>query len=81
MSGTLVLAALGRGAEMAALIDERRVVDWLFGPCPGPMPETLYKAKVERPVPGAGAVFVSLGQGRPATQARQPRAMSASRAG
>lgn len=62
MSGTLVLAALGRGAEMAALVDGRHVVDWVFGPCPGPAVEAVYKAKVERPVPGAGAVFVNLGR-------------------
>jgi ribonuclease G len=64
MSGTLVLAAIGERAELAALVEDRRVTDWVFGPCPGPAPEAVYKAKVERPVPGAGAVFVSLGQGK-----------------
>ena len=62
MSGTLVLARMQRGPEMAALVENGRVTDWIWGPTRGPRPETRYKAKVERPVPGAGAVFVSLGE-------------------
>jgi Ribonuclease G/E len=61
MSGTLVLARLGSGHELAALVEERRVADWVWGPGPGPAPEAVYKARVERAVPGAGAVFVGLG--------------------
>lgn len=60
MSGTLVLAQVLRGPEMAVLIENGRVTDWLWGPSGGAVPETLYKAKVDRPVPGA--VFVSLGE-------------------
>ncbi|HET7408973.1 MAG TPA: ribonuclease E/G, partial [Paracoccaceae bacterium] len=62
VTGTLVLARLHRGPELAALIENGRVADWVWDPARGPQPETRYKAKVERPVPGAGAVFVSLGE-------------------
>lgn len=62
MSGILVLAQLRNGPEMAALVENGRVSDWVWGPGKGPVPETLYKAKVERQVPGAGAMFVSLGE-------------------
>ncbi len=72
MSGTLVLAGLGGGAELAALVEDRRVTDWVFGPCPGPAPETVFKAKVERPVPGAGAVFVSLGRDNEPGRGEEP---------
>src|SRR3546814_6252790 len=61
-TGILVPARLHRGPEMAALVENGRVSDWIWGPTRGPRPETRYKAKVERPVPGAGAVFVSLGE-------------------
>jgi Ribonuclease G/E len=64
VTGTLVVAQLGGGPELAALIENRRVTDWVFGPSDGPAPETLYKAKVERAVPGAGAVFVDVGTGQ-----------------
>ena len=64
MSGTLVLARLGGGPDLAALVEDRRVTDWIFGPGSGPAPEAVYKARVERAVPGAGAVFVDLGQGQ-----------------
>ena len=63
MSGTLVLARVGRGPELAALVEDRRVADWVFGPGAGPSPETVCKARIERAVPGAGAVFVRLGAG------------------
>jgi Ribonuclease G/E len=62
MTATLVLAQLHCGPEMAALVENGRVTDWIWGPTRGPRPETLYKARVERPVSGAGAVFVSLGE-------------------
>lgn len=61
MSGTLVLARIGEGTELAALVEDRRVADWVFRPASGTAPETVYKARIDRPVPGAGAVFVSLG--------------------
>jgi ribonuclease G len=64
MSGTLVLARIGGGAELAVLVEERRVADWVFGPATDAAPETVYKARIDRAVPGAGAVFVSLGEGR-----------------
>lgn len=64
MSGTLVLARLGNGPELAALVEDRRVADWVWGSGAGPTPETVYKAKVDRQVPGAGAVFVDLGKGQ-----------------
>ncbi len=62
MSGTLVVAQLLRGPEMAALVENGRVTDWIWGPSRGALPETVYKARVDRQVPGAGAVFVSLGE-------------------
>jgi ribonuclease G len=64
MSGTLVLARIGGGAELAVLVEERRVADWVFGPATESAPETVYKARIDRAVPGAGAVFVSLGEGQ-----------------
>jgi len=59
---TLVIGKL-RGPEMAALVEDR-VVDWVFGPTRGPVPEAVYKAKVDRTLPSAGAAFVSLGDGQ-----------------
>lgn len=64
MTATLVTGRPGNGPELAALIENRRVADWLHGPAPGPLPETLCKAKVQRQVPGAGAMFVDIGQGQ-----------------
>ncbi len=63
MSGILVLGRPGGpgGTELAALIEDRRVTDWVWGPVSAPAPEAVFKARVERAVPGAGAVFVSLG--------------------
>lgn len=61
VTGVLVLASPARGSEIAALVEQGRVVDWFWGPSRTIRPESRYKAKVERPVPGAGAVFVDLG--------------------
>ncbi len=61
MTGTLVIGKL-RGREMAALVEDR-VTDWIFGPTQKPGPETVFKAKVDRRLPGGGAAFVNLGDG------------------
>ena len=62
MSGTLIIGKL-RGPEMAALVEDR-VTDWVFGPTQKPVPETVFKAKVDRLLPGSDAAFVALGDGQ-----------------
>ena len=57
--GTLILGKLGDGAELAALIEDRRIADWVYGPAQQPAPEALYKARVDRVV--APSAFVGLG--------------------
>lgn len=62
MSGTLALGKLPGGLEIAALVENGRVIDWLWSSVgAGTRPETLCKAKIGRPASGAGALFVDLG--------------------
>src|SRR5690625_394735 len=62
VSGVLVLGELPGGREIAALVENGRVTDWLWSPIDGAArPEALYKGKIGRPASGAGALFVDLG--------------------
>lgn len=62
MSGTLVVAKLPGGVEIAALVEDGLVTDWIWAPIRDrPRPEMLCKAKAERAASGAGGIFVSLG--------------------
>lgn len=62
MSGTLVLAELPGGLELAAIVEDGRVTDWIWSPDGrAARPETLYKGRIGRPAAGAGALFVDLG--------------------
>jgi len=62
MSGVLVLGELPGGREIAALVENGSVTDWLWSlSSTAASPEILYKGKIGRPAGGAGALFVDLG--------------------
>ncbi len=62
MKGRLTVLGVTHGREAAALIEDGRLEDLLIA-ADAPVPETVLRVRVARPVKGLGGVFVELPEG------------------